>query len=80
MLKRHVSAALDMDNALYCKIEKSDRRAKREQIPMIADILQADFQELLVLWLADKVMEVLDGEKELADKVLDFTKENLNNM
>ena len=62
MLQRHVSAALDMDNAMYCKIEKGDRRAKREQIPMIAEILQADPEELLILWLADQVIEVLDKE------------------
>lgn len=72
MLQRHISAALDMDNAMYCKIEKGDRRAKREQIPMIAEILQADPEELLILWLADKVTEVLNNEKELAEKVLEL--------
>jgi transcriptional regulator with XRE-family HTH domain len=77
MLQRHVSAALDMDNAMYCKIEKGDRRAKREQIPMIAEILHADPQELLTLWLADKVTEVLNNEKELAEKVLKIVTENL---
>jgi transcriptional regulator with XRE-family HTH domain len=80
MLQRHVSAALDMDNAMYCKIEKGDRRAKREQIPMIAEILQADPEELLILWLADKVTEVLDDEKELAGRALDMAKETLNSM
>ena len=30
MLKRHISAALDIDNAMYCKIERGDRQAKRE--------------------------------------------------
>jgi len=39
MLQRHISAALDMDNAMYCKIERGGRRAKREQIPLIAGIL-----------------------------------------
>jgi len=34
MLQRHVSAALDIDNAMYCKIERGDRQAKREQIPL----------------------------------------------
>lgn len=72
MLQRHVSATLDMDNAMYCKIEKGDRRAKREQIPMIAEILQADPEELIILWLADKVTEVLSNEKELAEKVLEL--------
>jgi transcriptional regulator with XRE-family HTH domain len=62
MLQRHISAALDMDNAMYCKIEKGERRAKREQIHKIADILQADPEELLTLWLADQVAEVVADE------------------
>lgn len=77
MLQRHISAALDMDNAMYCKIEKGDRLAKREQIPMIAEILQADPEELLILWLADKVIEVLEKDKEISDKVLDNAKQKL---
>jgi transcriptional regulator with XRE-family HTH domain len=78
MLQRHISAALDMDNAMYCKIEKGERRAKREQIPMIADILQADPKELLTLWLADQVAEVVEKDKEISDKVLDAAKQKLN--
>ena len=35
MLQRHISAALDIDNAMYYKIERGDRQAKREQIPLI---------------------------------------------
>jgi transcriptional regulator with XRE-family HTH domain len=62
MLQRHISAALDMDNAMYCKIEKGERRAKREQIPLIADILQAAPEELLTLWLADQLAEVVADE------------------
>lgn len=62
MLQRHISAALDMDNAMYCKIEKGERRVRREQISMIADILQADPEELLTLWLADQVAEVVVDE------------------
>jgi transcriptional regulator with XRE-family HTH domain len=77
MLQRHISAALDMDNAMYCKIEKGDRRAKREQIPMIAEILQADPEELLALWLADQVATVVAEEKDIADKVLNIVKENI---
>lgn len=77
MLQRHVSAALDLDNAMYCKIEKGDRRAKREQIPMIAEILQADPKELLILWLADQVAEIVEKDKEISDTVLDAAKQKL---
>jgi len=78
MLQRHISAALDIDNAMYCKIERGDRQAKREQIPAIAKILQADSEELLALWLADQVTAVVEDDKEMSDKVLDIAKQKLN--
>lgn len=80
LLQRQLASALEIDTPMYSKIERGDRPAKREQVLSIAQLLSTDENELLTLWLADKVMEVLDGEKELAGKVLDFTKENLNNM
>ena len=78
MLHRQWAVALDLDTATYCKIEKGDRRAKREQIPMIAGILQTDAEELLILWLADNIMEVLEGEKELAEQTLKVVIEKIN--
>ncbi len=80
LLQRQLASALETDTPMYSKIERGDRPAKREQVLSIAQLLSTDENELLTLWLADKVMEVLDGEKELAGKVLDLTKENLNNM
>ncbi len=80
LLQRQLASALEIDTPMYSKIERGDRPAKREQVLSIAQLLSTDENELLTLWLADKVMEVLDGEKELAGKVLDLTKENLNNM
>ena len=77
MLQRHISAALDIDNAMYCKIERGDRKAKREQIPFIAEMLQADQEELLALWLADQVTAVVESDKEIADKALNIVKNNL---
>jgi len=78
MLQRHISAALDIDNAIYCKIERGDRQAKREQIPSIAKILQTDSEELLALWLADQVTAVVEDDKKILDKVLDIAKQNIN--
>jgi transcriptional regulator with XRE-family HTH domain len=79
MLQRHISAALDMDNAMYCKIERGDRRAKREQIPMIAGILQTDSEQLLVLWLADQLIATVADDKSIADKALKIAQQALMN-
>lgn len=66
---RQVASVLEMDTAQLSKIEKGTRQLKREQIPVIAEILKSDKEELLTLWLADQVMEVLNGEP-LADEAL----------
>jgi transcriptional regulator with XRE-family HTH domain len=66
---RQIASLLEMDTAQLSKIEKGSRQLKREQIPVIAEILKTDKEELLTLWLADQVMEVLNGEP-LADEAL----------
>jgi transcriptional regulator with XRE-family HTH domain len=49
ILQRQLSAALEIDTATYCKIEKGERRAKREQVLIIAKLLKTDKNELLSL-------------------------------
>ena len=77
LLQRQLASALEIDTPMYSKIERGDRLAKREQVVIIAKFLSTDENELLTLWLADKVLDVLTGEKELAGKALDIAKENL---
>jgi transcriptional regulator with XRE-family HTH domain len=76
MLQRHISAALDIDNAMYCKIERGDRSPRREQVIKLAELLDTDQEELLKLWLADKVYDVV-GEEENANDVLNIVSENI---
>ena len=76
MLQRHISAALDVDNAFYCKIEHGDRIARREQVIKLAELLETDQEELLKLWLADKVYEIVSEENNASD-VLNVVAENI---
>jgi transcriptional regulator with XRE-family HTH domain len=75
--QRKVAEALDIDSATYCKIERGERKAKREQLSIIAKLLKTDQEELLVLWLADQVTAVVADEKELSNDVLKIAKQNL---
>jgi transcriptional regulator with XRE-family HTH domain len=75
--QRKLAAALDIDTASYCKIERGERRARKEHIPIIAELLQGDREELLALWLADQVTAVVADETNIAYKVLDIAKENI---
>jgi transcriptional regulator with XRE-family HTH domain len=73
---RQVAPLLDMDTAQLSKIEKGLRQMKREQIPVIAQILKADKNELLTLWLADQVYEVVQDEN-LALKAMQVAEEKI---
>ncbi|KAA6326657.1 hypothetical protein EZS27_024266 [termite gut metagenome] len=77
-LQRQLAATLEIDTPMYSKIERGDRRAKREQVVILATLLQTDQKELLTLWLADQVIAVITDEKELADKALNIAKQNIN--
>jgi len=60
---RQVAPLLEMDTAQLSKIEKGLRQLKREQIGIMADILKADKDELLILWLADQLYDVVKDEQ-----------------
>ena len=77
LLQRQLASALEIDTPMYSKIERGDRLAKREQVVIIAKFLSTDENELLTLWLADKVLDVLEGEKELAGIVLEIAKKHI---
>ncbi|NMC99303.1 MAG: helix-turn-helix transcriptional regulator, partial [Bacteroidales bacterium] len=47
LLLRQISAQLNIDTAILSKIERGERKATREQITKLADILQLDKESLL---------------------------------
>jgi DNA-binding XRE family transcriptional regulator len=76
--QRKLATTLDIDTPTYCKIEKGERRARKEHISIIAELLQADCEKLLTLWLADQVTAVVADEKELSNEVWEIAKQNFN--
>ncbi len=60
---RQVAPLLEMDTAQLSKIEKGLRQLKREQIPILADILKINKDDLVILWLADQLYDVVKDEK-----------------
>jgi len=64
LLQRQLSAQLEIDTPMFSKIERGERRAKREQVLKIAELLKADVKELLALWLADQIMEIVTDEEQ----------------
>jgi len=74
---RQVAPLLEMDTAQLSKIEKGLRQLKREQIPILADILKVDKDELLILWLADQLYDVVKDEK-LANEAMQVAEKKIN--
>ena len=72
LFQRQLAEALEIDTPMYCKIERGSRPIKRTQVVALAKFLSIDETELLTLWLADKVLEVLDDERELTTKALEL--------
>ena len=72
--QRKVAAALDIDTATYCKIEKGNYSPKREQVIELASILHTDEKELLTLWLADLIKEITEPEKDIANDAMEIVK------
>ena len=69
MLLRQVASKLDVDTSIISKMERGERPIKKEQITILAEILKADKDELITLWLADQLYDVLKDEKQ-ADEAL----------
>jgi HTH-type transcriptional regulator, competence development regulator len=79
LLLRHVSAQLDIDTAILSKIERGERKATREQIIKLADILEIDKESLLVQFLSEKILYEIQHEDlgmqalKVAEKIIKYT-------
>ena len=73
VLRRQLAALLEIDTPMFSKIERGDRRAKREHVIKLAEYLHQDEKEMLTLWLADKVAHptnpVEEGIRMLTQKL-----------
>ena len=76
MLQRQVANQLEMDTLILSKIERGERNAKREQVTILSKIFNVPEDDLLSLWLADKVYHMGKYEN-VALKVLSVTEEEL---
>lgn len=76
LVQRQLAAGLEIDTPMYSKIERGERKPKREQVLKLAEMLETDKDELLTLWLAGQVYEIVKDE-EAAMASIDFVKSQL---
>jgi len=77
LLQRQLAANLEIDTPMFSKIDRGERKAKREQVLKIAKILKASEQELLALWLADQIKEIVTDEDQ-ALQALKIAQKDIN--
>ena len=81
---RKVAALIDIDVAILSKMERSERKLTKEVVLKLADLYKYNIEELLVLFLSEKIMyEIQDeefGEQALkvAEKRVKYLKANKN--
>src|SRR5690606_1772358 len=66
---REVGAALELDNAFISKVENEEKLLPRKHLERLADFLKVPLNEMLVLWLSDKIMGLID-DKEIGKQAL----------
>ena len=66
---RKVAALLDIDVAILSKMERGERKLSKEVVSKLADIYKCNPEELLVLFLSEKIMYEIQNE-DLGEKAL----------
>lgn len=73
---RKVSAMLDIDVAILSKMERGERKLSKDIVLKLAEIYGHDADELLVLFLSDKIMYEIQDE-DLGEKALKVTEQRV---
>lgn len=72
--QRQLAYLLNIDTPMYSRLERGERKVKREQVVALANFYNDN--SLLTLWAADKIYSVL-AEEEEPQKVLSIVSEQL---
>jgi transcriptional regulator with XRE-family HTH domain len=79
LLQRQLAAGLEIDTPMYSKIERGDRRAKREQVIQLAELLGVDEGVLLPIWIADQIIDAVGEERRYVRSALEIAQDYLLN-
>jgi len=62
LLLRQLAAELEVDTAFISKMERGEKRATRAHVEKLANVLKVSNDELLTIWLSDKLLNTLEQE------------------
>ena len=77
LLLRQLAAMIDIDAAILSKIERGERKARREQVVRIAEALEFDEKELMIEYLSENIAyEIL--QEDNANDILKVAESKIN--
>jgi transcriptional regulator with XRE-family HTH domain len=62
LLQRQIAAELEVDTAYISKIESNEKSVSRNHLKKLAFLLGISDEELLTIWLADKIFDLIKEE------------------
>lgn len=76
LLLRQVAAHLDIDQAILSKIENGNRKATKDNISKLSEILEIDKEQLMIQFLSEKIAYEI-ADEDCAVKALRMAEEKV---
>lgn len=76
--QKEVASALGIDTTTYCKIENGKYPANKEQVEKLAELFHYDRNELVKVWLADKIIMVSEKDDIVGAEAIGLANKKIN--
>ena len=75
LVQRQVAAQLEIDTAYVSKMENGEKQLSRIHLKKLSVLYKTNEKELITLWMADKIIRLVDKEKIGKDAIVLALKE-----
>lgn len=75
---RELAQLIGIDQALISKFESGSRKPTREQVTKLAQVLELDYETLMIAWLKERILYEI-GNEEFSLKALNLVQEEIEN-
>ncbi len=75
---RELAQLIGIDQALISKFESGSRKPTRDQVVKLAQVLELDYETLMVAWLKERILYEI-GNEEFSLKALNMVQEEIEN-
>ena len=63
LLQRELASMVDVDPAYICKMENNEKIPKRDLLILLSNRLDIKKDQIIALWLKEKILAQLEGER-----------------